>query len=92
MRRIHKSLRQHKSDLPELRSYKTFKAEREPSSTSFVELFEFANKESMDRFSGRFAKTLWLKTLQQDFFAVVPRRTMQVSTWSEFLNDEWLTH
>jgi hypothetical protein len=92
MRRIHRNLRQHRRDVPELLSYKTLKAGRERSLTRFVELFEFRNQQGMNRFFGRFPKTQWLKTLQQDFFEVVPRRTMQVSMWGEFFSDEWFTH
>ena len=88
MRRIHRNLRQHRRDVPELLSYKTFEAGRERSLTRFVEMFEFKNQHGMDRFFRRFPKTQWLKTLQQDFFKVVPRSTMQVSTWREFLSDE----
>jgi hypothetical protein len=91
MRRIHKSLRQHRRDVPELLAYKTFEAGRDGSLRRFVELFEFKNQQDMNRFFGRFSKTQWLKTLQQDFFEVVPRRSMQVSTWNEFLGDEWFT-
>jgi hypothetical protein len=91
MRRIHKSLRQYRRDVPELLSYKTFEAGREVSLTRFVELFEFKNQQGMNRFFRRFSKTRWLKTLQQDFFKVVPRRTMLVSIWSEFLSNEWFT-
>jgi hypothetical protein len=44
MNKIHRSLRQHKREVPELLSYKTFDAGREGSLTSFVEVFEFANR------------------------------------------------
>jgi hypothetical protein len=91
MKKIHRSLHQHKRDVPELLSYKTFEAGREGSLTSFVEVFEFANQRSMDKFFGRFSNTQWLLALQQDFFEVVPRRTMQTFTWTEFLRDEWFT-
>jgi hypothetical protein len=89
MRRIHRNLRQHRRDVPELLSYKTFNAGRERSLTRFVELFEFKNQQGMNRFFGRFPKTQWLKTLQQDFHEVVPR--CPGSTWKEFLSEEWLT-
>jgi len=91
MKKIHKSLHQHKTDVPELLSYKTFEAGREGPLTNFVEMFEFANQKGMNRFFGRFSKTQWLRALQQDFFELVPRRTMQTLTWAEFLRDEWLT-
>jgi hypothetical protein len=93
MRRIHRNLRQHRRDVPELLSYNTFNAGRERSLTRFVELFEFTNQRGMNRFSRRFSKTQWLKTLQQDFFEVVPggRCRMQVSTWKDFLKGEWLS-
>jgi hypothetical protein len=57
----------------------------------FVELFEFTNQQGMSRFFGRFPKTKWLKNLQRDFFKVVPRRTMKVTTWKDFLKGEWLS-
>jgi hypothetical protein len=91
MKRIHRSLRHHKRDVPELLSYRTFEAGREGSLTRFVEVFEFANQKSMNGFFGRFSETRWLRALQQDFFEVVPRRTMQAFTWTEFLMDEWFT-
>ena len=91
MKKIHKSLRQHKKDVPELISYRTYEAGTEGSLTSYVEMFEFANQKSMNRFFGKFSKMQWLRDLQQDFFELVPKRTMQVLTWIEFLKDEWLT-
>jgi hypothetical protein len=91
MRRIHRGLRQHQRDVPELLSYRTFETGKEGSERRFVEFFEFKNQQGMNRFFERFSKTKWLKTLQEDFFKVVPRRTMQASTWREFLSDEWLT-
>lgn len=90
MKKIHESLRKHKRDVPELLSYKTFEARGEGSLTSFVEMFEFANQESMDKFFGRFSKTPWLHALQLAFFELVPRRTMQTLVWTEFLKDQWL--
>lgn len=91
MKKIHKSLHQHKRGVPELLSYKTFESGREGSLTTFVEMFDFANQKSMNRFFGRFSKTQWLRALQQDFFELVPRRKMRRATWTEFLADEWLT-
>jgi hypothetical protein len=90
MKKIHMSLRQHKRQVPELLSYKTFDAGREGSPTTFVEMFEFANQKSMNKFFGRFSKTQWLRTLQQHFFELVPRRTIRKLTWTELLKDEWL--
>jgi len=91
MNKIHKSLRQHKRDVPELLSYKTFEAGTKGFLTSFIEMFAFANQKSMNKFFVRFSKTQWLRDLQQDFFELVPRRTMQTLTWTEFLKHEWLT-
>jgi len=91
MKKIHKSLRKHKRDAPELLSYKTYEAGREGALTNFVEMFEFANQKSMNKFFGRFSKTQWLRDLQRAFFELVPKRTMQTVTWTEFLEDEWLT-
>lgn len=91
MKRIHKSLHQHRRDVPELLSYKTFEAGREGSVTTFVEMFEFGSQKSMNKLFGRFPKTEWLRALQKRFFELVPRRTIQEFRWSEFLKDEWLT-
>ena len=88
MKKIHKSLRQHKRDVPELLSYKTFEAGKEGSLTRFIEMFEFANQKSMKKFFGRFSKTRWLRALQQDFHKLVPR--CPGLSWTEFLKDEWL--
>ena len=92
MKKIHKSLPQHKKDVPELLSYKTYEAGREGSLTSYVEMFEFANQKSMDKFFKRFSKTKWLRVLQQEFFELVPRRKMQAFTWTEFLRNQWFVH
>ena len=91
MKKIHNSLHKRKRDLPELLSYKTFEGGREGSLTSFVEMFEFANQKGMNKFFGRFSKTEWLRALQQDFFELVPRRSVRTLTWTPFLKDEWLT-
>lgn len=88
MKKIHESLRQHKRDVPELLSYRTFKAGKEGSLTRFVEMFEFANQKAMKKFFGRFPKTRWLGALQQDFHKLVPR--CPGLTWTELLKDEWL--
>jgi len=91
MKKIHRNLRRHKRSLPELLSYKTYEAGRKGSLTSYVEMFEFANHKSMDKFLARFSKTKWLRALQQDFFELIPKRKMKVSTWADFLANEWLT-
>jgi hypothetical protein len=88
MKRIHKSLRQRRRDVPELLSYKTFEAGKEGSLTSFVEMFEFADQKSMNKFFGRFSKTKWFRALQQEFHKLVPR--CPGLAWTEFLKDEWL--
>ena len=87
MKKIHRSLRKHKRDLPELLSYKTYEAGRAGSYTNFVEMFEFANQKSMNRFFGRFSKASWLRTLQHEFHKLVPK--CSGLTWKEFLKDEW---
>jgi hypothetical protein len=89
MKKIHKSLHQHRRDVPELLSYKTFEAGRRGSLANFVEMFEFANQNGMNRFFGRFSKASWLRTLQQEFHKLVPK--CSGLTWTEFLKDEWLT-
>jgi len=91
MKKIHKSLHQRRRDMSELLSYKTFEAGREDSLTTFVEMFEFANQESMNKFFGKFSNTRWLRALQQAFFELVPRRSIRTLAWTPFLRDEWLT-
>jgi len=84
MKKIHKSLHQHKRDVSELLSYKTFEAGREDSLTTYVEMFEFANQESMNKFLGKFSNTQWLRALQQAFFELVPRRFIRTLAWAPF--------
>jgi hypothetical protein len=88
MKKIHKSLYQHKRDVPELLSYKTFEARSRDSLANFVEMFEFANQRSMNRFFGRFSKASWVRALQQEFHKLVPK--CSGLTWTELLKDEWL--
>jgi len=88
MKKIHRSLRQHARDLPELLSYRTFEAGKSGVRTRFVEMFEFADQDGSKRFFARFSKTEWLRALQQEFHKLVPR--CPGFTWTEFLKDEWL--
>ena len=85
MKKIHKSPCQHKRDVSELLSHKIFNAERESSLTSLVEMFQFVNQKSMNKFFEIFSKTTWLHDLQRDFFELVPRRTLPTLAWTEFL-------
>jgi len=88
MKKIHKSLREHAGDLPELLSYRTFEAGTEGPLTRFVEMFEFADQDGRERFFRRFSETKWLRTLEQHFHELVPR--CRKIAWAEFLRDEWL--
>ena len=91
MGKIHRSLREHADEVPELLSYRTYEAQANGSATMSVELFEFPNEEGSNRFFGRFSETEWLQTLQKQFFEIVDRQKMTVQKWTGFLSDKWFT-
>ena len=89
MGKIHRSLREHADEIPELLSYRTFEAHPNGSPSLSVELFEFADEKGSERFSMRFRNTAWLKSLQKQFFEIVDRRKMTIHTWTGFLETDW---
>jgi len=87
--RIHRSLREHSEEIPELLSYRTFEARPDGSPSLSVELFEFADEKGSEEFFGRFQNTAWLKSLQRQFFEIVDRGRMTIHTWTGFLENDW---
>ncbi len=91
MKKIQKSLHEHSADIPELLSYRTFEAGTEGPLIRYVEMFEFPDQESRERFFGRFSGAKWLRGLSQEFFELVSDSKMQKLTWTEFLKDGWFS-
>lgn len=87
MRRIHRSLRKHSDEIPELVSYKTSTAGMKGSKSRFVEVSEFTDLVGERKFIGRFAETKWLGTLGRVFHQIVRKPTSAI--WGEFLKGAW---
>jgi len=87
IRKIHKSLRRHSAEIPELISYKTFTVRTRGGRFKFTELFEFTDSVGKEKFVSRFSETGWLRTLGRSFHRIVRRPAS--STWEEFLKDMW---